>query len=163
MKHSAWVIVLVFMPIVLFAQGRRGLSFSGGITSDINYAFSASYFHNVGIKHIYFDGGFRFIGNGAMHSSGDIVGSTNVNQAFAGIRVGDYLFAEPKISYNWYTDHNMIGWGFTGGMLAHPNDRFSLGLSVGYDEGGSNNSLYSGNKQLQITTISLIVNVNMSN
>ncbi len=134
MKRAITLFVGLILSPCLLAQGS-GISVAGGIMNPGSYAFELSYFHPVVMKQLYVDVGFRHF-DITHRVTDDIYGQyfSDINQMFLGARIGDYLFANPRLSWNWYGKHSSLGWGFTGGVLAPISKPLSIGLAVGYDQ-----------------------------
>jgi len=154
---------MVILATPSLGQGTSGISIAGGYSNEANLALSASYFHPVLMKQLYVDGGFSYFNVGqSVIVADDIQNSyfANISQAFVGIRLGDYLFASPKLSYNWYGKYKSVGWGFAGGLLLHPADQLSFGFFIGHDQIRFDSSL-DGYGPTSITSFSVVVNFNI--
>jgi hypothetical protein len=143
----------------MFAQQWGGLSIGGGIEYPGALTFSGSYFHPVLMKQFYVDGGLRRF-YGAEYRTDDIHNQffTNVNQAFVGVRLGDYLFANPRITWSWYGKYKSLGWGLTGGLLIPVAKQLSIGFGVGYDQIRFDTTL-DNYGATRITSVSVVMNV----
>lgn len=157
MRRLNLILTILILPITVIAQYRGGISLSGGIATE-GLTFSASYFHPLVIRQFYIVGGFDYLKK-ELSVTDDIyhLYFSKVSQAFFGVRIGDYLFAIPKISYNWYGKYESVGWGIAAGLLWRPTDHLSLGFSVGHDQIRFDSSVDQyGPAQYQ--SISLIIN-----
>jgi len=165
MKTLTLLILMVILPISSFGQGTSGISIGGGYSTEANLTLSASYFHPVLMKQLYLAGGFSSFNVGQSVGVTDDIYNlyfVTVNQVFVGIRLGDYLFASPKLSYNWYGKHKSVGWGFAGGLLLHPVDQFSFGFFIGHDQIRFDSSL-DRYGPTSITSFSAVVNFHIVN
>jgi hypothetical protein len=133
-RYILIVVVLVFHSTVE-AQHGGGISVAGGVSTGAPFTFSVSYFQPFIGKQLYAVGGFNYFKR-YVKVTDDIQNNSfsEVNQAFIGVRIGDYLFVVPKISYNWYGKYTSFGWGIMWGILGHPTKRISIGFAVGHDQ-----------------------------
>jgi prolipoprotein diacylglyceryltransferase len=135
MRKSSLALMILLLPAMMFAQLRGGLSFTGGVSHPGILTLSGSANIPVLVKQLYIDTGFRSL-NTRYKVTDDLFGYrfSSVKQVFVGIRLGDYLFANPRLTWNWYGKYNSLGWGFSGGLLIPVLDQLSIGYSVGFDQ-----------------------------
>jgi len=161
MQKLSIAFLIILLPTTMFGQSQNGLSFGGGIEYPGGLALSGSFFHPIVMNQLYIDGGFRrfYV---YEYRTDDIHNQffTDVNQALLGIRLGDYLFANPRITWNWYGKYKSLGWGFTGGLLIPVVKQLSLGFGVGYDQIRFDNTLDSFGAT-RITSVTVVMNVSL--
>jgi hypothetical protein len=142
-------LILVFSVQPAFSQGTSGIGFTLGWSDEAKFSPTIHYFHPLPISQFYAVGGYSYSNAGVSPPAFVVdpspgvstVASTAVvrsyfselHRFFAGVQIGDYVFALPRVSYNFYGDYSSLGWGFTGGILAHPSQRFAIGGSIAYD------------------------------
>ncbi len=161
MYKSTLVFFIFLISTNIFAQKGSGLTVEGGFALQGGMTFSSSYFHPLIMKQFYVDGGFRYF-NTMQFVTDDIFNRhfSKINQVFAGVRLGDRLFANPRIALNWYGKYTSPGWGFSGGILIHVSDQFFVGFSINYDQIRFDTSVdkYGTTK---LTSISVVMNWNI--
>ena len=132
-----------------FGQGDPGLGLALDYSEEAKYGTTIQYFHPLQIQQFYVVGGYSYSKGGVSPEPGSlapehglhVLGSewvqpiplTHLHRFFAGVQIGDYVYALPRISYNIYGDYRSVGWGFVGGFYVHPSRRIALGASLAYD------------------------------
>jgi len=129
------------------SQGRAGVQLGMGLETFIDnggYSVSMTYFHPLLFKQIYATGGLY-----AHESAVRVVAPVaepavpwftpepysyfrTSRGAAVGLQIGEWVFVRPSLSYNFYGDYNSPGWGFSGGLLIHPNGEMAVGFSIDY-------------------------------
>jgi len=153
--------VILFIVILLIAGNavaqEDGISLGAGIIDPGSFSFHVSYFHSILLRQLYLDAGFKHLetGGGQPTDDFDHLYFSNVNHFFIGLRLGEYVFVNPKLSWNWYGKYNSLGWGISAGVLAPISEALSVGLEFGYDEIRLDRSLdrFGGTRPLSIGLI----------
>jgi hypothetical protein len=147
-RHLLWVIVVIGVHEA-FCQWEPGIGFSFGYSEEAKHGPTIDYFHPLPIRQCYVVCGYSYSNAGVsppaewlksdlgLHIlNGDWlqpIPLSELHRFFAGVQIGDNVYALPRISYNIYGDYASIGWGFVGGFCVHPSRRIALGASIAYD------------------------------
>jgi hypothetical protein len=159
MKINAIIALSIFGLATTFAQRSNGIAISAGAFLEGGFTASLSYFHPVITKQVYAVAGFSSLYElSTVTDDFNNVYFNHVTQAFVAIRLGDYVFASPKLSYNWYGKYSSPGWGISGGLLLPVEPDVSLGFSISHERVRFDTSL---DRHGPATTTSLLLVCNV--
>ncbi len=135
-------ILLILLGTGAYAQDS-GVTFAGGVIDPGSFSVQVSYFHSVLLNHLYVDVGFRHFETGSHAPTDDFQNTyfSNLNHMFVGLRLGDFVFLNPRLSLNWYGKYTSLGWGVSAGIQIPLAKALRAGLYMGYDQVRFDNNL----------------------